>query len=134
MFTQWNTRPDGKGDAYKPGEEKEINTDIILYAQWEKLQNNAEDIEKYHVFYRANNNTTAFSVDSQTPKEAGNSILLQNIFSLDGIQKQMEVESNIIREIPSLSHQRIFLYMHSGKRLSRRNSSILLIRKKKKNT
>lgn len=78
MFTQWNTRPDGKGDAYKPGEEKEINTDIILYAQWEKLQNNAEDIEKYHVFYRANNNTTAFSVDPQTPKEAGNSILLQN--------------------------------------------------------
>ena len=54
MFTQWNTRPDGKGDAYKPGEEKEINTDIILYAQWEKLQDNAEDIEKYHVFYRAN--------------------------------------------------------------------------------
>lgn len=53
MFTQWNTRPDGKGDAYKPGEEKEINTDIILYAQWEKLQNNAEDIEKYHVFYRS---------------------------------------------------------------------------------
>ena len=78
MFTEWNTRPDGKGDAYKPGEEKEINTDIILYAQWEKLQNNAEDIEKYHVFYRANNNTTAFSVDPQTPKEAGNSILLQN--------------------------------------------------------
>ena len=78
MFTQWNTRPDGKGDAYKPGEEKEINTDIILYAQWEKLQDNAEDIEKYHVFYRANNNTTAFSVDPQTPKEAGNSILLQN--------------------------------------------------------
>ena len=37
MFTQWNTRPDGKGDAYKPGEEKEINTDIILYAQWEKI-------------------------------------------------------------------------------------------------
>ncbi len=30
MFTQWNTRPDGKGDAYKPGEEKEINTDIIF--------------------------------------------------------------------------------------------------------
>ena len=78
MFTQWNTRPDGKGDAYKPGEEKEINTDIILYAQWEKLQDKAEDIEQYHVFYRANNNTTAFSVDPQTPKEAGNSILLQN--------------------------------------------------------
>ena len=43
-------KADGKGDAYKPGEEKEINTDIILYAQWEKLQDNAEDIEKYHVF------------------------------------------------------------------------------------
>lgn len=28
----------GKGDAYKPGEEKEINTDIILYAQWENFR------------------------------------------------------------------------------------------------
>lgn len=95
MFTQWNTRPDGKGDAYKPGEEKEINTDIILYAQWEKLQDNAEDIEKYHVFYRANNNTTAFSVDPQTPKEAGNSILLQNnrIFLCRSSFRWMEYKS-----------------------------------------
>ena len=33
---------------------------------------------------------------------------MQIIFSLDGIQKQMEVESNIIPEIPSGAHSAAF--------------------------
>lgn len=81
-FTGWNTRPDGQGEEYKAGEEKEIHADVVLYAQWERLPENAEDIIKYHVFYRANNNTTAFSVDAQTPEEVGKDIVLEkNRFS-----------------------------------------------------
>ena len=30
----WNTKANGKGTAYKPGEEFIVNSDIILYAQW----------------------------------------------------------------------------------------------------
>lgn len=77
VFTGWNTRPDGQGDAYKAGEEKEINADTTLYAQWEKVPDNAEDIIKYHVFYRANNTTTAFSVDAHTPEDEGKEIHLE---------------------------------------------------------
>lgn len=75
-FTGWNTRPDGQGEEYKAGEEKEINADVVLYAQWKQLPENAEDIIKYHVFYRANNKTTAFAVDAKTPEEAGKNIVL----------------------------------------------------------
>ncbi len=30
----WNTKPSGKGDSYSDGQTMNINTDIILYAQW----------------------------------------------------------------------------------------------------
>ena len=36
-FTGWNTRPDGMGDAYKPGDRLTIANDATLYAQWERV-------------------------------------------------------------------------------------------------
>ena len=33
-FIGWNTRPDGTGNQYEPGDQITINGDITLYAQW----------------------------------------------------------------------------------------------------
>jgi len=34
LFAGWNTRPDGSGTAYKPGDVIPIAGDVALYAQW----------------------------------------------------------------------------------------------------
>lgn len=36
-FTGWNTAADGKGTAYKPGDELELSESLTLYAQWNKI-------------------------------------------------------------------------------------------------
>ena len=36
-FTGWNTAADGKGTAYKPGDELELTDSLTLYAQWNKI-------------------------------------------------------------------------------------------------
>lgn len=38
-FTAWNTRSDGKGTSYKPGNTFRILKDTVLYAQWKSLVN-----------------------------------------------------------------------------------------------
>lgn len=79
QFVGWNTRPDGQGDFYKPGDIKEINADVILYAQWEK-EARIEDIARFHVFYYANNNTTKFSVDSKGSLVMGDEFTIEENF------------------------------------------------------
>ena len=38
LLTGWNTKPDGKGDSYKPGDPMTMGeTDVTLYAQWSPL-------------------------------------------------------------------------------------------------
>ncbi len=39
-FIGWNTRPDGSGTEYQPGESTVIAGDLILYAQWTPEQSN----------------------------------------------------------------------------------------------
>lgn len=36
-FVEWNTKPDGTGTSYKPGDTIVINSDITLYAIWEEI-------------------------------------------------------------------------------------------------
>ena len=36
-FTGWNTKADGSGTVYDPGDTVTLNGDITLYAQWEEL-------------------------------------------------------------------------------------------------
>ena len=36
-FTGWNTAADGKGKAYKPGDELKLAESLTLYAQWNKI-------------------------------------------------------------------------------------------------
>ena len=33
-FTGWNSRPDGKGTTYTPGQEMNLSNGLTLYAQW----------------------------------------------------------------------------------------------------
>lgn len=48
VFTGWNTRADGKGAAYKAGDRLTPNADIILYAQWTKVDTTISRIVRYH--------------------------------------------------------------------------------------
>ena len=43
---EWNTKPDGSGTAYQPGDIYNIDEDVTLYAQWQEAQ--------YEVKYEAN--------------------------------------------------------------------------------
>lgn len=36
-FTGWNTKSDGTGDAYRPGDALTVTGDTILYAQWKRV-------------------------------------------------------------------------------------------------
>lgn len=40
-FTGWNTQADGKGTAYKPGDNITLTDDTVLYAQWSKNSGSA---------------------------------------------------------------------------------------------
>ena len=43
VFTEWNTEPDGSGTSYGDGAFVSTESDLILYAQWEK-ENSPEEI------------------------------------------------------------------------------------------
>ena len=49
-FVNWNTKADGTGTEYKPGDVFEISSNIILYAQW-------KENEKFTISYDANGGT-----------------------------------------------------------------------------
>ena len=37
-FTGWNTKADGSGTPYKPGDEIDLTADMTLYAQWQTVE------------------------------------------------------------------------------------------------
>ena len=37
VFIEWNTKADGAGDSYKPGDSITLNSDITLFAQWQDV-------------------------------------------------------------------------------------------------
>ena len=37
VFIEWNTKADGSGDSYKPGDSITLNSDITLFAQWQNV-------------------------------------------------------------------------------------------------
>ena len=49
-FVNWNTKKDGTGTSYAPGERYYKDANVTLYAQWKKL-------EKYTITYDANGGT-----------------------------------------------------------------------------
>lgn len=57
-FTGWNTKPDGTGNTYRPGDSITLTGDITLYAQWKA--------DKAALHYDANANTaTGDTPDSE---------------------------------------------------------------------
>ncbi len=83
VFKGWNTRPDGSGDMLMPGDTKEINTDLVLYAQWDKKESEEDHPEKTsRIYYHANNGKIDYAVDAQTPAGQGSKVSLdENKFS-----------------------------------------------------
>lgn len=67
-FTGWNTRKDGSGKTYVPGDTYILSAkNPVLYAQWEK-------VSKYRLTYDANNESQKRFTDAQTPCEKGKEI------------------------------------------------------------
>lgn len=57
LFTGWNTRADGQGDAYQPAATYVVTQDVVFYAQWELVNT------IIHITYDANGGTGAFEED-----------------------------------------------------------------------
>lgn len=82
-FLSWNTRPDGTGDAYKPGDSLAMYADRTLYAQWEERKES--DKECYPLYYRSNTKEGSWIIEEETPAQKGAEITVNdNIFSRKG--------------------------------------------------
>ena len=46
-FLGWNTEKDGSGKTYLPGEKIEVKSNVILYAQWEKIEERIHEKHDY---------------------------------------------------------------------------------------
>ena len=77
-FTGWNTQADGKGTAYKPGDNFTLtDEDTVLYAQWSK---NAP--AQVNVSYDANGGTG--TMESKTGDVGSKIVIEQNGFARSG--------------------------------------------------
>ena len=77
-FTGWNTQADGKGTAYKPGDNFTLtDKDTVLYAQWSK---NAP--AQVNVSYNANGGTG--TMESITGDVGSKIVIAQNGFARSG--------------------------------------------------
>lgn len=46
-FLGWNTKKDGSGKTYLPGEKIEVKSNVILYAQWEQIEERIHEKHDY---------------------------------------------------------------------------------------
>lgn len=46
-FLGWNTKKDGSGKTYLPGEKIEVKSNVILYAQWEQIEERINEKHDY---------------------------------------------------------------------------------------
>ena len=46
-FLGWNTKKDGSGKTYLPGEKIEVKSNVILYAQWEQIEEKIHEKHDY---------------------------------------------------------------------------------------
>ena len=81
-FLGWNTKPDGSGQTYMPGNIYTVQSDTNLYGQW-KITDKEE--KTYLLIYRANNETADWTVDEESPvKEEQQLIVNTNRFFYEG--------------------------------------------------
>ena len=67
QFVGWNTKQDGSGTSYAPGEKLTLKDDLTLWAQWDKAEN------VWYVVYDANGGTKA--PDTQIVAQGKNAVL-----------------------------------------------------------
>jgi uncharacterized repeat protein (TIGR02543 family) len=66
-FVEWNTKKDGEGKSYDAGDSLTVNSNITLYAQWEKVSDNNNN-------NNGNNSSEKVSVESITVTSSSSSI------------------------------------------------------------
>lgn len=77
-FTEWNTKADGTGDSYKPGDA--VKSDLTLYPQWKKNKsasandqnNNSADDQNDNASSDSNASDNASSNSSESAKKTKN--------------------------------------------------------------
>ncbi|SHH61937.1 Listeria/Bacterioides repeat-containing protein [Anaerosphaera aminiphila DSM 21120] len=76
-FSNWNTKADGSGDSYKPGDKFIIKEDTVLYAQW-------KENEKYKITYDGNGADRGKVEDNNEYYANTEIIIKDNEFEKDG--------------------------------------------------
>jgi preprotein translocase subunit SecG len=92
-FTEWNTKKDGSGDSYDAGDIITLNSAIVLYAQWEKVEKTvicldaARDSVKYDGTTHQLSGYTVTSVNGETVENKdGNKFVYNNeTYTISGI-------------------------------------------------
>ncbi len=77
-FIGWNTKPDGSGTAYMPGDSYTANATLNLYAQWEEAETQPK--ESATRLSGSSRNGTAVAISEKVEKSMGkcNAVVLAN--------------------------------------------------------
>ena len=80
-FLKWNTKANGSGTNYSPGEAYVLDEDVTLYAQWEEV---TEVI--YTITYRSNGDNVSGVPDEQSKTEGVDETLSSSIPTREGYE------------------------------------------------
>ena len=80
-FKGWNTKQDGSGDTYQPGETYNKYLTVTLYAQWESNNFSIAFDSNYLQDYNVTRNQVAFGIESRDNAFNSHSALSQGLYT-----------------------------------------------------
>ena len=103
-FVGWNTESNGSGTSYKSGESIRLNSDIVLYAKWQKVEKIEvapkpvipKETNKYSISFLANEYSTLkgnanFLIDEKTAITNVPEVIVDKGYILKGFKDNNEV-------------------------------------------
>jgi hypothetical protein len=77
VFLKWNTRADGSGTNYNPGDKVQLVSDMVLYAQWEPKKSG----KTYKTFWAQDTDGNWYTVEAVKRKDGDKCIVYTDILA-----------------------------------------------------